>query len=57
MTRAAFVDGKGAIISASRSILYAHRDTKYAGRFDSWEKCVEAAVNEMKADVENMGLV
>jgi orotidine-5'-phosphate decarboxylase len=57
MTRAAFVDGKGAIISASRSILYAHRDTKYAGKFESWEKCVEAAVRDMKADVGGMGLV
>ena len=33
MTRAAFRDGKGAIVSASRSILYAHREKKYADRF------------------------
>lgn len=52
MTRAAFQDGKGAIISASRSILYAHREPKYASRFgDDWEKCVEAAVLDMKREV------
>lgn len=52
MTRAAFVDGRGAIISASRSILYAHRDIKYSGPFGAnWEKCVEQAVLDMKADV------
>lgn len=52
MTRSAFIDGRGAIVSASRSILYAHREKKYADRFGSdWERCVEAAVREMKADV------
>jgi len=49
MTRAAFHDGKGAIISASRSILYAHREAKYAGQ--SWQKSVESAVLAMKEDV------
>jgi orotidine-5'-phosphate decarboxylase len=49
MTRAAFSNGKGAIISASRSILYANRDTKYAG--NTWEHCVERAVMEMKTDI------
>ncbi|MGE5609215.1 MAG: orotidine-5'-phosphate decarboxylase [Bacillota bacterium] len=52
MTRAAFTNGRGAIVSASRSILYAHRDKKYAERFgDDWEKCVEQAVIDMKADI------
>ena len=53
MTRAAFQpDGGGAIVSASRSILYAHRDKKHAARFgEDWEKCVEQAVLEMKADL------
>jgi orotidine-5'-phosphate decarboxylase len=51
MTRAAFIDGKGAIVSASRSILYAHRDKKYAEQSTDWKKCVEAAVVEMKQDV------
>jgi hypothetical protein len=50
MTKAAFVDGKGAIISASRSILYAHRDAKYAGAGD-WKQAVEAAVRDMRNDL------
>lgn len=52
LTRAAFRDGKGALVSASRSILYAHREPKYAERFgDKWERCVEQAVIDMKTDV------
>jgi orotidine-5'-phosphate decarboxylase len=55
MTRAAFVEGKGAIVSASRSILYAHRETKYADRFGAdWERCVQQAVLDMKADLERL---
>jgi orotidine-5'-phosphate decarboxylase len=52
MTRAAFLDGRGALVSASRSILYAHREPKYASRFgDDWKRCVEQAVLDMKADL------
>ncbi len=52
MTRAAFVDGKGAIVSASRSILYAHREKKYESLLKSgWERCVEKAVLDMKEDL------
>jgi orotidine-5'-phosphate decarboxylase len=52
MTRAAFKDGRGAIVSSSRSILYAHKIEKYSSQFgDNWEKCVEAAVVDMKRDV------
>ena len=52
MTRAAFKGGKGAIVSASRSILYAHREAKYAQRFgNDWERCVEQAVLDMKQDL------
>jgi orotidine-5'-phosphate decarboxylase len=52
MTRAAFINGQGALVSASRSILYAHREKKYVDRFrNDWEKCVEAAVIDMKRDV------
>jgi orotidine-5'-phosphate decarboxylase len=50
MTRAAFTDGKGAIVSASRSILYAHRDKKYA-QVKGWEKCVEQAVVDMRNEL------
>jgi orotidine-5'-phosphate decarboxylase len=52
MTRLAFRDGQGALISASRSILYAHREAKYAqASGGQWERCVEQAVLDMKADV------
>lgn len=55
MTRLAFQNGTGAVVSASRSILYAHKDPKYAARFgDDWEKCVEQAVLDMKADLANV---
>jgi orotidine-5'-phosphate decarboxylase len=53
MTRSALIDGKGAIISASRSILYAHREKKYSHLGD-WKKCVEAAVTDMRRDVGEM---
>jgi orotidine-5'-phosphate decarboxylase len=49
MTRAAFRDGQGALISASRSILYADRDKRYAGF--GWEQAVEQAVLDMKVDL------
>lgn len=52
MTRAAFSNGKGVLVSASRSILYAHREAKYAGQ--SWDKAVESAVQAMKADLSNV---
>ena len=52
MTRAAFTDGRGAIVSASRSILYAHQEPKYAQQFgDDWERCIEQAVLDMKQDL------
>jgi orotidine-5'-phosphate decarboxylase len=52
MTREAFVDGARALVSASRSILYAHKEPRYADRFgDDWEKCVEQAVLDMKEDL------
>jgi orotidine-5'-phosphate decarboxylase len=55
MTKAAFKDGKGAIVSASRSILYAHRDPKYANLVgQGWERCVEQAVLDMKADLASI---
>ncbi len=53
MTRAAFRDGEGAIVSASRSILYAHKDKKYAG-ISSWSECVLKATMDMKADLASV---
>jgi orotidine-5'-phosphate decarboxylase len=50
MTRSAFINGKGAIVSASRSILYAHRESKYSHLGD-WSKCVLQATLDMKADL------
>jgi orotidine-5'-phosphate decarboxylase len=53
MTRAAFhADGKGAVVSASRSILYAERDKQYAGV--GWETAVERATREMARDVSQV---
>jgi orotidine-5'-phosphate decarboxylase len=56
MTRAAFRDGmNGALVSASRSILYAHKEPKYADRFGGeWERCVEQAVRDMREDLRNV---
>jgi len=55
MTRAAFKDGRGALVSASRSILFAHREPKYAERFgENWERCVEQAVLDMKQDLASV---
>ena len=49
MTRAAFIDGRGAIVSASRSILYAHRDPHFANA--DWKESVRAATLAMKNDL------
>ena len=56
MTRAAFAEtGQGALVPASRSILYAGNQPKYQHRFgDDWEKCIEQAVIEMYADVSRV---
>ena len=55
MTRAAFFKRRGALVSASRSILYAHRDQKYAQRFgDNWQRSVEQAVVDMKVELDRV---
>lgn len=55
MTRMAFTGGAGAIVSASRSILYAHQVPKYSSQFGkNWEKCVEAAVVDMKREISQV---
>ncbi len=42
-------DGRGALINASRSILYAYENPEYKERFgDNWEKCIEQAVISAK---------
>ncbi len=42
-------DGSGALISASRSVLYAYDDPKYQAQFgENWEKCIEQACLDMR---------
>lgn len=53
MTKNAFVAGLGALVSASRSILYAHKEPKITAKYGSdWVKCVEGAVIEMREDLK-----
>jgi len=45
-------DGTGALISASRSVLYAYENPKYKAQFaDNWEKCIEQACLDMKEEM------
>lgn len=54
MTKNAFINGQGAIVSASRSILYAHKEPKYAKAYpDDWKMCVQQAVIDMQKDINS----
>ena len=45
-------DGNGAIITASRSIIYAFEEMKYVERFTSeWDKCIEQATKDFIKEV------
>lgn len=45
-------DGTGALINASRSIIYAYENEKYSKQFgDNWEKCIEQAVIDAKIEL------
>jgi len=45
-------DGSGVLVSASRSIIYAYNNPHYIEQFgDDWEKCIEKACFDMKADL------
>jgi orotidine-5'-phosphate decarboxylase len=45
-------DGTGALINASRSIIYAHERSNYRDQFgDDWKKCVEQAVIDAKIEL------
>ena len=45
-------DGTGALITASRSILYAYETPQYRDSIgDNWKKCIEQAVLDAKADL------
>ena len=45
-------DGMGALINASRSIIYAFDDPKYKTQFgDNWAKCIEQAAMDAKMEL------
>jgi orotidine-5'-phosphate decarboxylase len=45
-------DGTGALINASRSIIYAYENPKYKEQFDDdWKRCIEQAVIDVKIDL------
>lgn len=47
-------DGTGALINASRSIIYAYEKPKYKEQFgDDWKRCVEQAVIDAKIELAN----
>lgn len=47
-------DGTGALINASRSIIYAYEKPKYKEQFgDDWKRCIEQAVVDAKVDLAN----
>ena len=47
-------DGTGALINASRSIIYAYEKPQYKEQFgDDWKRCIEHAVIDAKLDLAN----
>jgi len=47
-------DGTGALINASRSIIYAYEKPEYKEQFgDDWRRCIEQAVVDAKMDLAN----
>ncbi len=47
-------DGTGALINASRSIIYAYERPQYKEQFgEDWKRCVEQAVIDAKVDLAN----
>lgn len=45
-------DGLGALVNASRSIIYAFDDSRYKDQFgDNWEKCIEQAAIDAKMEL------
>ncbi len=48
-------DGTGALVTASRSVIYAYEDTKYLESYASeWEKCVEHACRDFVKSVASV---
>lgn len=49
--------GDGAVVNASRSVIYAFENPKYAEQLgDGWQACVEAAARDFAADIRTCGL-
>jgi len=49
------LDGTGALITASRSVIYAYEDMKYVERFTSeWDKCIEQACKDFISEVNSV---
>jgi orotidine-5'-phosphate decarboxylase len=47
-------DGTGALINASRSIIYAYERPQYRQQFgDDWKRCIQQAVIDAKVDLAN----
>ena len=47
-------DGTGALINASRSIIYAYEKPQYKEQFgEDWKRCIEQAVIDAKVDLAN----
>ena len=47
-------DGTGALINASRSIIYAYEKPQYKEQYgDDWKRCIEQAVIDAKVDLAN----
>ena len=47
-------DGTGALINASRSIIYAYEKPQYKEQFgDDWKRCIEQAATDAKVDLAN----
>ena len=47
-------DGTGALINASRSIIYAYEKPKYKEQFgDDWKRCIEQAIIDAKIELAN----
>ena len=45
-------DGTGALINASRAIIYAYEKPKYKEQYgDNWKKCIEQAVIDAKIEL------
>ncbi|MCK5114270.1 MAG: orotidine-5'-phosphate decarboxylase [Phycisphaerae bacterium] len=44
-------DGTGAIVNASRSVIYAHRRDEFKAQSLDWKKCVELAAKEFANDI------